>query len=45
MHTWSLLQNVESSGAPWSPGYFAGSVSGASISVVRQYIEQQEEIG
>ncbi|MEM7175931.1 MAG: IS200/IS605 family transposase, partial [Chlamydiota bacterium] len=29
----------------WSPSYFAGSVGGASISVVRQYIKQQKEIG
>lgn len=27
--------------ALWSPSYFAGSVGGAPISVVRQYIEQQ----
>jgi putative transposase len=25
----------------WSGSYFAGSVGGASISVLRQYIEQQ----
>ena len=31
-------------GVLWSPSYFAGSVGGASISVVRQYIEQQREI-
>ena len=31
-------------GVLWSPGYFAGSVGGASISVVRQYIEQQQKI-
>jgi putative transposase len=29
------------SGALWSPSYFAGSVGGASIDVLRQYIEQQ----
>ena len=29
-------------GVLWSPGYFAGSVGGASLSVVRQYIEQQQ---
>jgi len=29
------------SGALWSPSYFAGSVGGASINVLRQYIEQQ----
>ena len=27
--------------ALWSPSYFAGSVGGAPISLVRQYIEQQ----
>jgi len=27
--------------ALWSPSYFAGSVGGAPISVIRQYIEQQ----
>ncbi len=27
--------------ALWSPGYFAGSVGGAPISLVRHYIEQQ----
>lgn len=29
-------------GALWSPSYFAGSVGGAPISVLRQYIEQQK---
>ena len=29
-------------GAFWSPSYFAGSCGGTSISVIRQYIEQQE---
>lgn len=28
-------------GALWSPSYFAGSCDGASISIIRQYIEQQ----
>jgi putative transposase len=28
--------------ALWSPSYFAGSCGGAPISVVRQYIEQQQ---
>ena len=31
-------------GILWSPSYFAGSVGGASTSVVRQYIEQQKEM-
>lgn len=30
------------SGALWSPSYFAGSVGGASIDVLKQYIEQQD---
>ena len=29
-------------GALWSPSYFAGSCGGAPISIVRQYIEQQQ---
>ena len=29
------------SGALWSPSYFAGSVGGASIEILKQYIEQQ----
>ncbi|BCF98167.1 IS200/IS605 family transposase [Paraburkholderia sp. PGU19] len=29
-------------GALWSPSYFAGSCGGATIAVVRQYIEQQQ---
>ena len=29
-------------GALWSPSYFAGSCGGAHISVIRQYIEQQQ---
>lgn len=29
-------------GALWSPSYFAGSCGGASIEVIRQYIEQQQ---
>jgi putative transposase len=28
--------------ALWSPSYFAGSCGGAPISVIRQYIEQQQ---
>jgi putative transposase len=30
------------SGALWSPSYFAGSVGGAPIEVLKQYIEQQD---
>ena len=29
----------------WSGSYFAGSVEGAPISILRQYIEQQERPG
>jgi len=29
-------------GALWAPSYFAGSCGGAPISVIRQYIEQQQ---
>jgi hypothetical protein len=29
-------------GALWSPSYFAGSYGGAPISIIRQYIEQQQ---
>lgn len=29
-------------GALWSPSYFAGSCGGASIAIIRQYIEQQQ---
>jgi len=28
-------------GVLWSPSYFAGSCGGASISIIKQYIEQQ----
>lgn len=30
-------------GALWSPSYFAGSCGGAPISVIRKYIEQQQQ--
>ncbi|WP_225376405.1 transposase, partial [Escherichia coli] len=29
----------------WSPGYFASSCGGAPISVIHQYIEQQQTPG
>ena len=38
------ISNIYYRGVLWSPSYFAGSVGGASISVVRQYIEQQQAI-
>tara|TARA_R110001592_G_scaffold67975_8_gene208290 strand:- start:6091 stop:6501 length:411 start_codon:yes stop_codon:yes gene_type:complete len=31
----------ERSGSLWSPSYFAGSVGGAPIEILKQYIEQQ----
>lgn len=37
-----LIKPAYMKNALWSPSYFAGSVGGAPISVVRQYIEQQE---
>ena len=36
------LQNRYWKGVLWSPSYFASSCAGASISIVRQYIEQQQ---
>lgn len=35
---WSVRK---SKGALWSPSYFAGSVGGAPLSVLREYIEAQ----
>lgn len=32
-------------GALWSPSYFAASCGGAPISIIRQYIEQQQTPG
>ncbi|MDV6317967.1 IS200/IS605 family transposase [Chromohalobacter sp. HP20-39] len=40
MHS-ELVKPAYLNNALWSPSYFAGSVGGAPISVVRQYIEQQ----
>ncbi len=36
-----LIKPAYLKNALWSPSYYAGSVGGAPISVVRQYIEQQ----
>lgn len=36
-----LVKPAYQKNALWSPSYFAGSVGGAPISLVRQYIEQQ----
>ena len=38
------ISSIYYRGVLWSPSYFAGSVGGACISVVRQYIEQQQAI-
>jgi len=32
-------------GALWSPSYFAGSCSGAPLTVIRQYVENQQTPG
>ncbi|EDQ5496882.1 transposase, partial [Salmonella enterica] len=32
-------------GVLWTPGYYAGSCGGAPISIIRQYIEQQQTPG
>jgi len=31
-------------GALWSPSYFSGSCGGAPISIIRQYIEEQQTL-
>ncbi|WP_373332011.1 transposase [Thiopseudomonas alkaliphila] len=36
-----LVKPAYMKNALWSPSYYAGSVGGAPISVIRQYIEQQ----
>jgi len=36
------IQNHYWKGVLWSPSYFASSCGGAPISIVRQYIEQQQ---
>ena len=36
-----FLEKKYSNGGLWSPSYYAGSVGGAPIAVVRQYIESQ----
>jgi len=37
-----IAQHYYYKGVLWTPSYFAGSCGGASISIIRQYIEQQE---
>jgi putative transposase len=41
MHHPELIKSAYLNNALWSPSYFAGSVGGAPLSVVKQYIEQQ----
>lgn len=36
------IQNKLWGGALWSPSYFAASCGGAPISIIKQYIEQQQ---
>ncbi len=36
-----LIKSAYMKNALWSPSYYAGSVGGAPIAVIRQYIEQQ----
>ena len=36
------VQNKLWGGALWLPGYFAGSCGGAPITIIRQYIDQQQ---
>lgn len=37
-----IAQRYYYKGVLWSPSYFAGSCGGAPISIIHQYIEQQE---
>ena len=41
LHHPELIKPAYMKNALWSPSYFAGSVGGAPIEVIRQYIEQQ----
>jgi len=36
------IQKALWGGSLWSPSYFAGSAGGAPLSIIKQYIEQQE---
>ena len=36
------LERIYWKGVLWSPSYFAGSCGGAPLSVLKQYIEQQQ---
>ena len=39
---YACIQNKLWAGALWSPSYFAASCGGAPISIIKQYIEQQD---
>lgn len=39
---YSCIQDKLWAGALWSPSYFAASCGGAPISIIKQYIEQQD---
>lgn len=41
LHHPELIKPAYMKNALWSPSYFAGSVGGAPISIIKQYIEQQ----
>jgi putative transposase len=40
-----IAQRYDYKGVLWTPGYFASSCGGAPISIIRQYIEQQQTPG
>lgn len=40
-----IAQRYYYKGVLWTPGYFASSCGGAPISIIRQYIEQQQTPG
>ena len=42
LHHPELIKPAYMKSALWSPSYFAGSVGGAPIEVLKQYIEQQD---
>ena len=39
---YACIQDKLWAGASWSPSYFAASCGGAPISIIKQYIEQQD---
>lgn len=39
---YACIQDKPWAGALWSPSYFAASCGGAPISIIKQYIEQQD---